>query len=128
MATIIPAPKGTTVTPTPYTFLDLTQAQDLAGEGAQLRQLVQTFEVSLAEEMQKMSRALSANDQHAVEFSLHTLKGFMGIFVVPTLAFQIELLYKNCRSQPLAATATKFNSLVPNLDDLLSEVRGWLRL
>lgn len=116
------------MTPTPYTFLDLTQAQDIAGEGDQLRELVQTFEVSLAEEMQKITQALTANDQPTVEFSLHTLKGFMGIFVVPTLAFQVELLYKNCRSQPLATTEAKFNALAPNFQALLSEVRGWLSL
>lgn len=109
-------------------FLDLTQAKDLAGHDAQLRELVQTFQVSLAEEIEKITRALSANDQHQVEFSLHTLKGFVGLFVVPTLALQVELLYKNCRSQPLATTALEFNSLVPNLRSLLSEVSSWLSL
>ena len=116
------------MTPTLYTFLDLTQAQDIAGHGDQLRQLVQTFEQSLAEELQKITQALVANDHSTVEFSLHTLKGFMGIFVVPTLAFQVELLYKNCRTQPLAITEAEFNTLVPNFQTLLREVSGWLSL
>lgn len=116
------------MTPNPYTWLDLTQARDIAGEGDPLRQLVQTFEVSLAEELQKIAHALAANDQPTVEFSLHTLKGFMGIFVAPTLAFQVELLYKNCRSQSLTITQDEFNALVPKFQTLLSEVRGWLRL
>ena len=128
MATIIPATKRDNVTTPQPLFLDLTQAKDLAGQSEQLRELVQTFEVSLSEEIEKITHALSANDQHQVEFSLHTLKGFVGLFVVPTLALQVELLYKNCRIQPLATTALEFNSLVPNLRTLLSEVRGWLSL
>ena len=55
-------------------------------------QLVQTFEVSLAEEIEKISHALATHNQQQVEFSLHTLKGFVGLFVVPTLALQVELL------------------------------------
>ena len=115
-----------TTTSTP--FLDLTPAKDLAGNDAQLRQLVETFEVSLAEEIEKISQALVTNNQHQLEFSLHTLKGFVGLFVVPTLALQVELLYKNCRNQPLTITATEFNALVPSFQSLLREVRGWLSL
>ncbi len=118
----------TQVTATPSPFLDLTSAKDLAGNDEQLRQLVQTFEVSLAEEIEKISHALATHNQQQVEFSLHTLKGFVGLFVVPTLAMQVELLYKNCRNQPLAVTATEFNALVPSFQSLLSEVRGWLSL
>ena len=87
------------MTTTPPPFLDLTSAKDLAGNDEQLRQLVQTFEVSLAEEIEKISHALATHNQQQVEFSLHTLKGFVGLFVVPTLALQVELLYKNCRNQ-----------------------------
>ncbi len=116
------------MTATPSPFLDLTSAKDLAGNDEQLRQLVQTFEVSLAEEIEKISQALLTNNQHQLEFSLHTLKGFVGLFVVPTLALQVELLYKNCRNQPLAITASEFNALVPSFRALLSEVRGWLSL
>jgi HPt (histidine-containing phosphotransfer) domain-containing protein len=116
------------VTTTPSPFLDLTAAKDLAGNDEQLRQLVQTFEVSLSEEIEKIKQALAANNQHQLEFSLHTLKGFVGLFVIPTLALQVELLYKNCRNQPLALTVTEFNALVPNFQSLLSEVRGWLSL
>jgi HPt (histidine-containing phosphotransfer) domain-containing protein len=102
------------VTTTPTLFLDLTPAKDLAGNDEQLRQLVQTFEVSLAEEIEKISQALLTHNQQQVEFSLHTLKGFVGLFVVPTLALQV--------------TATEFNALVPSFRALLSEVRGWLSL
>ena len=116
------------MTTTPPPFLDLTSAKDLAGNDEQLRQLVQTFEVSLAEEIEKISHALATHNQQQVEFSLHTLKGFVGLFVVPTLALQVELLYKNCRNQPLAITASEFNALVPSFRALLSEVRGWLSL
>jgi hypothetical protein len=52
----------------------------------------------------------------------------MAMFVVPALALQIEVLYNNCRQQPLAATVQEFNSLVPNLRTLSSEVRAWLSL
>ena len=116
------------MTPTPFIFLDLTQAKDIAGEGEPLRELVITFEVSLAQEMQNIRQALAANDADKVEFSLHTLKGFMGMFVAPSLAFQVELLYKNCRRQALATTESEFNALVPNFQTLLQEVNGWLRL
>ncbi len=116
------------VTTKPTLFLDLTSAKDLAGNDEQLRQLVQTFEVSLAQEIEKISQALLTNNQHQLEFSLHTLKGFVGLFVVPTLALQVELLYKNCPNQPLAVTASEFNSLVPIFQSLLSEVRGCLSL
>ena len=109
-------------------FLDISQAQDLAGKGERLRELMQTFEQSLDDEIQSITLALTANDQGALEFSLHTLKGFMAMFVVPSLALQVELLYKNCRHQPLTATAQEFNALVPNLRMLLREVRGWLSL
>ncbi len=128
MANIIPALKKANVTTTQTFYLDLTQAKDLAGNDEQLRELVQTFEVSLAEEIEKISQALAANNQPQVEFSLHTLKGFVGLFVVPTFALQVEVLYKNSRIQPLAATVVEFNALVPNFQSLLSEVRGWLSL
>ncbi len=116
------------MTATPSPFLDLTPAKDIAGNDEQLRLLMQTFEVSLAAEIENINNALATNDQQKLEFSLHTLKGFVGLFVVPTLALQVELLYKNCRNQPLAVTATEFNSLVPSFRALLSEVRGWLSL
>ena len=111
-----------------YQFLDLTQAKDIAREPEQLRQLVATFHTSLSDEISKIKQALSAQDQAALAFSLHTLKGFMAIFVAPTLALQVEVLYKNCRTQPLAATATEFNALVPNFEALMGEVRTWLSL
>jgi HPt (histidine-containing phosphotransfer) domain-containing protein len=116
------------VTAKPSLFLDPTAAKDIAGNDEQLRLLMQNFEVSLAAEIEKIKQALATNDQHQLEFSLHTLKGFLGLFVVPTLALQVELLYKNCRNQPLAVTTTELNALVPSFQVLLSEVRGWLSL
>lgn len=116
------------MTDTTYHFLDLTQAKEIAGQPDQLRQLVETFEVSLVDEIKKITQALSHQDQAALEFSLHTLKGFMAVFVVPTLAFQIEMLYKNCRNSPISATESEFNALVPNFEALLGEVRTWLSL
>ena len=116
------------MTPPRFEFLDLTQAQDIASNAEQLRELMQTFEVSLSEEIAKINRALAAQDPAAMEFSLHTLKGFMGIFVVPSLALQVDRLYKNCRHQPLAHTSHEFNALVPSFQTLLSEAGTWLRL
>jgi HPt (histidine-containing phosphotransfer) domain-containing protein len=128
MATIIPAYKRLPVTPARYTFLDLRNAQDIAGAGEALRELVQTFEVSLTEEMEKINQGLARLDVDAVQHSLHTLKGFISMFVVPTLAYQVELLYKHSRIQPVAQTGDEFNALVPKFQTLLSEVSGWLRL
>ena len=116
------------MTPVQPTMLDLNQARDLAVNAAQLRGLLQTLERSLNEEIENISQALSDHDQGALEFSLHTLKGFLAMFVVPALALQIEVLYNNCRQQPLAVTVQEFNSLVPNLRTLSSEVRAWLSL
>ncbi len=111
-----------------YTLLDLTQAQEIAGDGDQLRELVVVFQTSFADEVTKISVALEKDDAQTVETSLHTLKGFMALFVTPTLALQVGLLYRDCRRQPLSMTKASFNALVPNFQTLSSEVRRWLRL
>lgn len=111
-----------------YQYLDLSQAKDIAGEGAPLHQLVEAFESSLREEVSKINLAFANQDQASLEFSLHTLKGFMAIFVAPSLALQVELLYKNCRNAPMQASESEFNTLVPSFETLLEEVRTWLSL
>lgn len=107
-------------------LLDLSNAQVFAEEPAQLRELVVTFEQSLAQEMAVIQAGIAAGDATKVEHSLHALKGFMPLFARADLGQAITELYQQSRQQPLANTAASFTSLVPNLEGLLAEVRAWL--
>ena len=107
-------------------LLDLSNAQVFAEEPAQLRELVVTFEQSLAQEMAVIQAGIAAGDATKVEHSLHALKGFMPLFARADLGQAITELYQHSRQQPLDSTAATFTSLVPSLEGLLAEVRAWL--
>ena len=109
-------------------LLDLTRAKEFAFEADQLRELVVTFEQSLAQEMAVIQAGLAAGDALKVEHSLHALKGFMPLFATEPLAQGMTDLYKTSREQPLTVTGPVFTALVPNLEALLAEVRAWLAL
>ena len=108
-------------------LLDLTRAQEFAVEEAQLRELVETFEQSLVQEMAVIQTALAAGEALKVEHALHALKGFMPLFAAPELAHAMAEVYQTSREQPLSVTEPVLTALVPNLEALLGEVRGWLR-
>jgi HPt (histidine-containing phosphotransfer) domain-containing protein len=110
------------------TFLDLTRAKEFAFEADQLRELVVTFEQSLAQEMTVIQAGIASGDALKVEHSLHALKGFMPLFAVEHLAQAMTELYATSRTQPLSVTASVFTALVPSLESLLAEVRAWLAL
>jgi len=111
--------------PTPP-MLDLTRAQEFAFDQGQLRELVVTFEQSLAEEMANIQAGLAAKDALKVEYSLHALKGFMPLFAAESLTQAMTDLYQSSREQPLDVVNPIFTALVPNLYQLLAEVRAWL--
>ena len=109
-------------------LLDLTRAKEFAFEADQLRELVVTFEQSLAQEMAVIQAGLAAGDALKVEHSLHALKGFMPLFATESLAQAMTDLYKTSREQTLSVTGPAFTALVPSLETLLAEVRAWLAL
>ncbi len=110
------------------TFLDLNRAKEFAFEADQLRELVETFEQSLAQEMAIIQAGIASGDALKVEHALHALKGFMPLFAVEPLAQAMTELYANSRVQALNVTGPAFTALVPSLEALLAEVRAWLAL
>jgi len=110
----------------PFMLLDLTRAQEFALDPQQLRELVMTFEQSLAQEMAVIQTALAQQEALKMEHSLHALKGFMALFTGEDLAQRVTTLYHSSRNQPLDATGAEFTALVPTLNTLLTEVRAWL--
>ncbi len=107
-------------------LLDLTRAKEFAFEADQLRELVATFEQSLAQEMDVIQTGLARGEALKVEHALHALKGFMPLFAVEPLAQTVTDLYKTSREQPLTVTEHAFTALVPSLVILLGEVRALL--
>jgi HPt (histidine-containing phosphotransfer) domain-containing protein len=107
-------------------LLDLTRAQEFAFEEAQLRELVQSFEQSLVQEMAVIQASLAAGDALKVEHALHALKGFMPLFATPELAQTMAELYQTSRQQALQVTGPAVTALVPKLEGLLADVRAWL--
>ena len=107
-------------------LLDLTRAKEFAFEADQLRELVVTFEQSLAQEMGIIQAGLASGDALKVEHSLHALKGFMPLFSVASLAQAMTDLYQTSRDKPLDVTGPLFTALVPSLEALLVEVRACL--
>ena len=111
--------------PTPA-LLDLTRAQEFALEADQLRELVATFEESLAQEIATIQAGIHSQDALKVEHALHALKGFMPLFSVDALSQAMSDVYQTSRHQPLSVTAPAFTALVPSLEQLLVEVRTCL--
>lgn len=107
-------------------LLDLSRAKEFAFEADQLRELVATFEQSLAQEMAIIQTAITNGDALKVEHSLHALKGFMPLFTVEPLAQAMTDLYQTSREKPLDVTGPVFTALVPSLETLLVEVRAYL--
>ena len=107
-------------------LLDLTRAKEFAFEADQLRELVVTFEQSLAQEMAIIQAGIASEDALKVEHSLHALKGFISLFAVEPLAQAMTELYATSREQPLTVTGPAFTALVPSLETLLVEVRACL--
>ena len=108
-------------------LLDLTRAKEFAFEADALRELVVTFEQSLAQEMVVIQAGLASGDAMKVEHALHALKGFMPLFAAESVAQAVTDLYQTSREKPLAVTGPLFTALVPSLETLLVEVRAWLR-
>lgn len=115
---------NTYLTP-PSAWLDLRGAQEFAMDDVQMRELMATFEVSLSQEIASIQAGLEGHDALKVEHSLHALKGFMSLFAHPTLAQAVTDLYQNSRNQPLTATKSRFEAILPNLEALLTEARVW---
>ncbi len=111
--------------PPPSSWLDLSGAKEFAADDVQLRELIATFQDSLSQEIAAIQAGLGANDPMKVEHSLHALKGFMSLFAHPVLAQAVTDLYQNSRNQGLDATRVTFESILPNLEALLGEVRAW---
>ena len=111
--------------PTPSTWLDLSGAKEFACDDVQMRELMATFEVSLNQEIANIKAGLAAKDPLIVEYSLHALKGFMSLFAVPALARSVIDLYQDSRNQSLMATKSTFETILPNLEALLTEGRAW---
>jgi len=109
-------------------LLDLTRAQEFALDAQQLRELMVTFEQSLADEMVNIQAGLSTGDVLKVEYALHALKGFMPLFTTEGLAQAMSDLYQTSREQPQDVIKSIFTPLVPSLNQLLVEVRAWLAL
>jgi HPt (histidine-containing phosphotransfer) domain-containing protein len=107
-------------------LLDLTRAKEFAFEADQLRELVVTFEQSLAQEMAIIQAGLASGDALKVEHSLHALKGFMPLFAAESFAQSMTDLYQTSREKPLDVTGPIFTALVPGLETLLVEVRACL--
>jgi len=107
-------------------WLDLRGAKEFAMDDAQLRELMTTFQDSLTQEMATIESGLARNEALVVEHSLHALKGFLALFAQPSLAQAVTDLYKSSRNQPLDVTRNTFESILPNLKALLSEVKDWL--
>ena len=107
-------------------LLDLTRAKEFAGEADQLRELVATFEQSLAQEMALIQAGLASGEALKVEHALHALKGFMPLFTTESLAQAMTDLYQTSRDKPLTVTGPIFTALVPSLEGLRVEVRAWL--
>lgn len=110
--------------PTP--LMNLSRVQEFATQADQLRELMQSFERSLVQEMAQLKTAFDQNDQEQVSLSLHVLKGFMPMFSVPEFAQATADLYQQSRREALSVTRTSYADLLPSLDSLLSEVRAWL--
>jgi HPt (histidine-containing phosphotransfer) domain-containing protein len=115
---------NTHVTP-PSSWLDLTGAQEFAADDVQLRELIATFQDSLSHEIVKIQAGLLASDALKVEHSLHALKGFISLFAHPVLAQAVTDLYQTSRNHSLVATRNNFETILPNLEALLGEVRAW---
>ncbi len=109
----------------PFIWLDLSGAQEFAADDGQMRELMATFEQSLSQEVVSIQANLAANNGSNAELSLHALKGFMSLFSAPALAQAVADLYQHSRQQPLEATREGFQSILPNLEALLAEVRVW---
>jgi HPt (histidine-containing phosphotransfer) domain-containing protein len=107
-------------------LLDLTRAKEFAFEADQLRELVVTFEQSLAQEMAIIQSGLAAGDALKVEHALHALKGYMPLFASASLAQAMTDLYQTSREKPLDVTGPIFTALVPSLETLLDEARACL--
>lgn len=115
---------NTQVNPPPA-WLDLRGAQEFAMDDVQMRELMATFEASLGQEIATIQASLEGHDALQVEHSLHALKGFMSLFAHPTLAQAVTDLYQNSRNQPLTATKSRFETILPDLEALLAEARVW---
>jgi HPt (histidine-containing phosphotransfer) domain-containing protein len=105
--------------------LDLTGAREFAPEDDQLLELLQSFEQSLSTEMGVIAQGLADQDATRVEHSLHALKGFMPLFATPSLAQAVTTLYQNSRQQALDVTQKTYQTLLPDLKVLLTEVHAW---
>lgn len=107
-------------------LLDLTRAKEFASEDDLLRELVETFEESLSQEIEGIETALMQQDKTKIEHALHALKGFMPLFTNDAFSQVVSEAYLTCRTQEFSKSELSINSLVPNLKILLTEVREWL--
>ncbi|NDC60558.1 MAG: Hpt domain-containing protein [Betaproteobacteria bacterium] len=108
-----------------YSFLDPTRAHEFATDKAQLLHLAETFESSLANDLQALQDALGHQDPKPVLRLLHSLKGYVTFLSKDELSAQVIQLELVSRQQELEQVREMVLKVMPSLQQLRSEVTRW---
>ena len=108
-----------------YSHLDPSRAQDFAMDNDQMRNLAETFEASLLQDLSALSAALDNPDPDPLRRLLHSLKGYVTFLSQEALSAQVIELEAMSRQSTVEDVKTKVQQVIPALKTLLSEVTHW---
>lgn len=110
-----------------YSLLDPSRAQDFAMDDEQLLSLVDTFEASLAQELQTLAQAADAADADQLHRLLHSLKGYLPFLCAASVCETVTQLDNRVRQYPeqVAQVVPGVRVLLPQLQTLQAEIATW---
>ncbi len=90
-----------------------------------MRNLAETFESSLLQDLSALSAALDNPDPDPLRRLLHSLKGYVTFLSKEELSAQVIELEAMSRQSAVEQVKTKVQQVIPALKTLLSEVTHW---
>lgn len=95
------------------------------GDGEIITELVELFEVSYPETLEKLKLAITENNTKEIELHAHTLKGMLANFFASNLrekAFKIEQMGKNKNTENALVVYNEILSIIPELVEDLKKI------
>jgi HPt (histidine-containing phosphotransfer) domain-containing protein len=110
----------------PPVFLDITLALEQIGDAQAMQGMLSMLEESLARDVPLIAELLAQDDVKGANRLLHAMKGFIPIFCVDALCAHVAAVELMSKTGTAREVRVAYELLMPDLDQLQSEVVGYL--
>lgn len=108
-------------------YLDTDLAVAQIGDMSAVLNILSMVEETLGNDIPRISQLLADRDVQGAKRLLHSLKGFMPIFSHAALCEHVSRVDTLCKGAEPSEVGQAFESLRPELEQLLSEISTYLK-